>query len=154
LNRKTLAIIAIAGTASILGGCDRLPPPRPDVALCWSPSIKTGIEKMLHDEAVDIIFKEVDETAKEEQKPNTLTKTEISDRTTVSINTIHVVGMDAPVGSLECNANAAINFKRPDKILTAEGVAPAYHIFQSDGGHVFTTIGSNLIIKSILDKFE
>lgn len=146
----TLAAIA---AVSVLGGCDRLPPPAPDISICWAPSTKTSVEDLFQSQVTDFVMDAVRDAAKDGRK-DLPSKEEIRQRITVTLDLLHVVGADAAAGSLTCGAHITVRLQRPNGgLLSTSGSSPDFRVYKGEKGPVYSVPGP-ILLKPLLDKME
>ena len=148
----TMATIAAVFT---LGGCDRLPPPAPDLSICWAPDTKTKVTEMFQSQVVEYIAKAINDGTTEANKKDAPTRDEIKGRVTVTLDMLHVTGADAASGRLTCGANIAIQFRRrgDEKLMSASASSPDFQIYKGEKGPVYSAPGP-ILLKPLLDKME
>lgn len=151
---KITPVIAAIAAISALAGCDRLPPPAPDISICWAPSTKDSVASLFQSQAVDLVVDAVNEGATEAQKKNLPSKDDLKQRVTVALDLIHAVNADPAVGSLTCGGNITIKVQRPDgKVLSTSGSSPDFRIYKGEKGLVFSVPGP-IVLKALMDKME
>ncbi len=153
IDMKITPTMATVAAVFALGGCDRLPPPTPDVTICWAPTTKSSVEGLFQSQVTDFVMDAVRDAAKDGRK-DLPSKEEIKQRITVTLDLLHVVGADAAAGSLTCGANMTVKLQRPNGgILSTSGSSPDFRVYKGEKGPVYSVPGP-LLLKPLLDKME
>ncbi|MDR2241087.1 MAG: hypothetical protein LBE33_11670 [Zoogloeaceae bacterium] len=147
----SISFVSIFMAVILLSGCDRMPAPHPDIAKCWEPGVKGNMEKMFKNELTDSMLEFAKADANARGTKLTMTRDELFERMSVSLDMIHAESSNPNVGSLTCGSNITVTFMGVNgKQAKASGVSPSYTIFKGQNGDVLNT--NTAVLTALLTK--